>query len=75
MAQRRRRNTELGDDLTEREREVLSLMAEGLTNAEIADRLTVTLSTVKFHVRSILSKLHASNRTEAVNLAWQHKLV
>ena len=70
-----RQKSALGSDLTVREREVLSLMAEGFTNAQIAERLTISLSTVKFHVRSILSKLQAANRTEAVNLAWQHKLI
>ncbi len=70
-----RQKTDLGRDLTEREREVLALMVEGLTNAQIADRLTVSLSTVKFHVRGILSKLNAANRAEAVNLAWKYQLV
>jgi NarL family two-component system response regulator LiaR len=64
-----------GHDLTGREREVLALMSQGLTNAEIAERLTVSESTVKFHVRGILSKLNAANRAEAVNLAWQHNLI
>jgi NarL family two-component system response regulator LiaR len=66
---------ELGYDLTEREREVLALMVEGRTNPQIADRLVVSRSTVKFHVSSVLSKLGAASRTEAVALALQHKLV
>ncbi len=70
-----RQKTGLADDLTERENEVLALMVKGLTNAQIADRLTVSLSTVKFHVRGILSKLNAANRAEAVNLAWKYQLV
>lgn len=64
-----------GHDLTEREREVLALMVEGLNNAEIADRLVVSRSTIKFHVSSVLSKLGVSSRTEAVALALQHHLV
>lgn len=64
-----------GDELTPREREVLALMKEGLNNNEIADRLIVSVSTVKFHVSSILSKLGVSNRTEAVAMAIKQNLV
>jgi NarL family two-component system response regulator LiaR len=64
-----------GKDLSVRELEVLALMAEGLSNAEIAQRLTISVSTVKYHVRGILSKLGAASRAEAVALALQHDLI
>ncbi len=63
------------DALTERERDVLRLMARGLTNKAIAAKLVITERTVKFHVSAILSKLDAGNRTEAVTLAAQQGLV
>jgi two-component system, NarL family, response regulator LiaR len=62
-------------DLTEREKEVLGLLVEGLNNNQIAERLVVSKSTVKFHVSSILSKLVVSSRTEAVALALKNNLV
>lgn len=61
--------------LTERERELLGLLVKGLSNPEIADRLTISLSTVKFHISSILAKLGASSRTEAVAMALEKHLV
>jgi NarL family two-component system response regulator LiaR len=61
--------------LTEREHEILSLMVSGLGNNEIAERLIVSRSTVKFHVSNILSKLGVTSRTEAVALALRNKLV
>lgn len=64
-----------GHDLTERELDVLRLMVKGLNNNEIAERLYISRSTVKFHVSSVLSKLGVSTRTEAVALAIQNKLV
>jgi NarL family two-component system response regulator LiaR len=64
-----------GFDLTEREREVLALMVQGLNNNQIADQLGVSVSTAKFHVSSILSKLRATSRTEAVSIALKHHLV
>ncbi|GER80162.1 MAG: Transcriptional regulatory protein LiaR [Anaerolineales bacterium] len=64
-----------GFDLTVREREVLALMVEGLNNQQIAERLVVSVSTAKFHVSSILSKLNAASRTEAVSIALQKRLV
>ncbi|MCS6828833.1 MAG: response regulator transcription factor [Caldilinea sp.] len=65
----------LGHDLTERERDVLALMVTGLNNNEIAEKLVVSRSTVKYHVSNILSKLQAASRTEAVAYALQQKLV
>lgn len=65
----------VGFDLTDREHEVLALMVEGLNNNQIAERLVISVSTAKFHVSSILSKLGSSTRTEAVSLALQNKLV
>jgi len=64
-----------GLDLTEREREVLALMVEGLNNTQIAGRLTVSPSTIKSHVSSVLSKLGVASRTEAVALALRNHLV
>jgi len=62
-------------DLTEREKEILKLMAEGLANADIAQKLVVSQSTVKFHVSNVLSKLGVTTRTEAVSLALKKHLV
>lgn len=62
-------------DLTEREWTVLALMVEGLTNTQIAGRLTVSPSTIKSHVSNILSKLGVASRTEAVTLALRNHIV
>jgi NarL family two-component system response regulator LiaR len=64
-----------GIELSERELQVLALMAEGLNNREIGARLIIGTTTVKFHVSAILGKLGVENRTEAVALALQRKLV
>lgn len=65
----------LEDMLTPRENEVLELMARGLANKNIAARLGISLSTVKFHVASILSKLEAASRTEAVTTGARRGLI
>lgn len=69
------RPPKIGQDLTDREREVLALLTEGLSNQQIAERLVITPATVKFHTRSIRSKLGTTSRTETVVLALQHHLV
>ncbi len=66
---------ELPEPLTRRESEVLQMLASGLGNKEIATRLTISDHTVKFHVASILGKLGAASRTEAVAVGIRHGLV
>ncbi|MCB0211299.1 MAG: response regulator transcription factor [Anaerolineae bacterium] len=66
---------DLGHDLTPREREVLALLVQGLTNPAMAEQLVVSRATIKAHVSSILAKLNASTRAEAVRLALQHQLI
>jgi NarL family two-component system response regulator LiaR len=66
---------DLGADLTSREVEVLIQVAQGLTNAQIAIHLKISRATVKYYVSSILGKMGAESRTEAVGLAVQHGLV
>jgi DNA-binding NarL/FixJ family response regulator len=64
-----------GDDLTAREREILGLVADGLTNARIGRELWVTEQTVKFHLSNIYRKLSVSNRTEASRYAYMHGML
>jgi NarL family two-component system response regulator LiaR len=64
-----------GEQLTERERDVLKSMADGLNNNEIAESLVISLGTVKFHVSNIFHKLGVDSRVEAVKLALEQKLV
>lgn len=63
-----------GTDLTEREREVLGLLVQGLSNPQIAERLSISRATVKFHIGSIFSKLGVASRSEAIALAYQRHL-
>lgn len=65
----------LHDDLTSRELEVLLLISEGCSNQEIADKLFITLKTVKTHVSNILSKLEVEDRTQATIYAFKHNLI
>ena len=62
-------------ELTEREMEVLKLIAEGLSNSDIAEQLVISEHTVKGHVSNILSKLHLADRTQAAVYAWQKGVV
>jgi len=64
-----------GHDLTKREMDVLGLLVEGLSNDQIAEQLTISSSTVNFHVGNILAKLGVSNRTEAARLATQQNII
>jgi DNA-binding NarL/FixJ family response regulator len=71
----RQRETALLDSLTKREREILEILAEGLSDKEIAARLSVSTATVRTHVNAILAKTGARSRTQALILAVRHGLV
>jgi NarL family two-component system response regulator LiaR len=71
----RRDTPNLFTDLSDRELDVLRLIADGLSNAEIADKLIISEKTVKGHVSNILGKLHMMDRTQAAVFAWQQGLV
>lgn len=63
------------NDLTARENEVLNLIAQGLTNAEISEKLFISLNTTKSHIQKIYSKLDVKNRTQALNKARNTKII
>ncbi|MGM0847225.1 MAG: response regulator [Bacillota bacterium] len=75
MKMRGRNTAQPHEELTNREMEILLLIAEGKTNQEIADELFIALKTVKTHVSNILGKLNVSDRTQAVIYAFKHALV
>lgn len=75
MMKQMRHDRVLHEDLTEREMEILLLLATGYTNQEIADELFIAVKTVKTHVSNLLAKLEVHDRTQAVIYAFQHKLV
>lgn len=75
MRYRLNQKAELHDMLTEREKEILLLIAKGYSNQEIADVSHITIKTVKTHVSNILSKLEVQDRTQAVIYAFQHDLI
>jgi two-component system, NarL family, response regulator LiaR len=70
-----RSNTPFSSDLSERELDVLRLIADGCSNTEIAERLVISEHTVKRHVSNILSKLHLADRTQAAVYAWREGVV
>ncbi len=70
-----RSGDQFNSDLSEREMEVLRLIAEGANNTEIAERLVISEHTVKRHVSNILSKLHLADRTQAAVYAWREGVV
>jgi LuxR family maltose regulon positive regulatory protein len=69
------RDQSLLDPLTERELEILRLMAEGMSNPEIAERLIISVGTVKWHTSQIFSKLHVPNRVQAIARARELELL
>ncbi|RNF40123.1 response regulator transcription factor [Planococcus salinus] len=75
MMKQMRHEHALHEELTEREMEILLLLANGYTNQEIADELFIALKTVKTHVSNLLAKLEVHDRTQAVIYAFQHRLV
>jgi NarL family two-component system response regulator LiaR len=75
LVQSRSKSQNLGDDLSERERQVLALIVKGLSNEEIADQLVISPYTVKNHVSACISKLGANNRTQAATIAIENSII
>ena len=75
MRNRMKQRAELYEMLTEREMEILLLIAKGYSNQEIASTSHITIKTVKTHVSNVLSKLEVQDRTQAVIYAFQHNLI
>jgi len=75
LIQATRRRPGVGTDLTQRERDVLTLLADGKTNNEISAELSISLATVKYHLTNIYKKLGVDNRVEAVTLSLENRLV
>ena len=75
LRQTSQKSSGVGDNLTERERQVLALIAEGMTNKEIAQQLSLSHGTVRVYVSHILAKLGVGNRTEAARTALENNLV
>jgi NarL family two-component system response regulator LiaR len=75
LIQSRSKSQDLWDDLSTRERQVLALVAEGLSNEEIAEQLVISPFTVKNHVSACISKLGANNRTQAATIAIENGLI
>jgi NarL family two-component system response regulator LiaR len=66
---------QIGHDLTQRQREVLSLLVEGLNNSQIAERMCITKTTVKNHIHGIFTKLNVANRVRAVALVLKNNIL
>jgi NarL family two-component system response regulator LiaR len=75
LIQATRYRSTIGYDLTEREKEVLTLLVNGKSNREISSKLSISSATVKYHLGNIYSKLGVKNRIEAVTAAMEHHLV
>ncbi len=75
LVQASRQQPGVGADLTKGEREILALLVKGSSNLEISDHLSISVSTVKYHLTNIFTKLGAKNRVEAAAIALDHNLV